>query len=163
PSCSSSYSLYNNNSSELIQPSESWPLQLLSLLSCLSWLQFTQWIILLVIPTDGPRGWTILLGRLAKHLTLVDDIPPEQHALVPSFMGGGGKRIHPLPFSDPGLPDMHRFGTDAPQITELSVLDHLLRLLRYLKITELSVVDHLLDNYSLVRRERGEASVVNHL
>lgn len=36
----------------------------------------------------------------------VDDIPPEQHALVPSFMGGGsggGKRIHPLPFSDPGL------------------------------------------------------------
>lgn len=35
---------------------------------------------------------------------MVDDIPPEQHALVPSFMGGGGKRIHPLPFSDPGLP-----------------------------------------------------------
>ncbi|KAG0467293.1 hypothetical protein HPP92_018873 [Vanilla planifolia] len=34
---------------------------------------------------------------------MVDDIPPEQHALVPSFMGGG-KRIHPLPFSDPGLP-----------------------------------------------------------
>ena len=34
----------------------------------------------------------------------VDDIPPEQHALVPSFMGGGGKRIHPLPFSDPNLP-----------------------------------------------------------
>lgn len=32
----------------------------------------------------------------------VDDIPPEQHALVPSYMGngGGGKRIHPLPFSD---------------------------------------------------------------
>ncbi|KAF6142645.1 hypothetical protein GIB67_015131 [Kingdonia uniflora] len=30
-----------------------------------------------------------------------DDIPPEHHALVPSFMGGGGgKRIHPLPFSD---------------------------------------------------------------
>ncbi|KAK1259592.1 putative cellulose synthase A catalytic subunit 5 [UDP-forming] [Acorus gramineus] len=35
---------------------------------------------------------------------MVDDIPPEQHALVPSFMGGGGKRIHPLPFADPGLP-----------------------------------------------------------
>jgi len=34
----------------------------------------------------------------------VEDIPPEQHALVPSFMGGGGKRIHPLPFSDPSLP-----------------------------------------------------------
>lgn len=39
----------------------------------------------------------------------VDDIPPEQHALVPSFMsngggGGGGKRIHPLPFSDPAFP-----------------------------------------------------------
>lgn len=34
----------------------------------------------------------------------VDDIPPEQHALVPSFMGGGGKKIHPLPFSDPNLP-----------------------------------------------------------
>ncbi|KAF6170829.1 hypothetical protein GIB67_015781 [Kingdonia uniflora] len=30
-----------------------------------------------------------------------DDIPPKHHALVPSFMvGGGGKRIHPLPFSD---------------------------------------------------------------
>ncbi|KAL5980187.1 putative cellulose synthase A catalytic subunit 5 [UDP-forming] [Asimina triloba] len=35
---------------------------------------------------------------------MVDDIPPEQHALVPSFMGGGGKRIHPLPFNDPNLP-----------------------------------------------------------
>lgn len=36
----------------------------------------------------------------------VDDIPPEQHALVPSFMGAnsGGKRIHPLPFSDPAFP-----------------------------------------------------------
>ncbi|OAY73865.1 putative cellulose synthase A catalytic subunit 3 (UDP-forming) [Ananas comosus] len=34
----------------------------------------------------------------------IDDIPPEQHALVPSFMGGGGKRIHPLPFADPNLP-----------------------------------------------------------
>ncbi|RZS17297.1 hypothetical protein BHM03_00049423, partial [Ensete ventricosum] len=37
-------------------------------------------------------------------IVLVDYIPPEQHALVPSFMGGGGKRIHPLPFSDPNLP-----------------------------------------------------------
>ncbi|KAJ8459103.1 hypothetical protein OPV22_032029 [Ensete ventricosum] len=35
---------------------------------------------------------------------MVDDIPPEQHALVPAFVGGGGKRIHPLPFSDPSLP-----------------------------------------------------------
>ncbi|KAG7971293.1 hypothetical protein I3843_07G127300 [Carya illinoinensis] len=37
---------------------------------------------------------------------MIDDIPPEQHALVPSFLGGagGGKRIHPLPFSDPALP-----------------------------------------------------------
>nr|DAD41919.1 TPA_asm: hypothetical protein HUJ06_016242 [Nelumbo nucifera] len=35
---------------------------------------------------------------------MVDDIPPEQHALVPSFMGGGGKRVHPLPFADPSLP-----------------------------------------------------------
>lgn len=35
---------------------------------------------------------------------MVDDIPPEQHALVPSFMGGGGKRIHPLPYSDPAIP-----------------------------------------------------------
>ncbi|KAK6939162.1 Cellulose synthase [Dillenia turbinata] len=36
---------------------------------------------------------------------MVDDIPPDQHALVPSFLGsGGGKRIHPLPFSDPTLP-----------------------------------------------------------
>ncbi|KAJ9704716.1 hypothetical protein PVL29_002987 [Vitis rotundifolia] len=35
---------------------------------------------------------------------MVDDIPPEHHALVPSFLGGGGKRIHPLPFSDPALP-----------------------------------------------------------
>ncbi|XP_077212392.1 putative cellulose synthase A catalytic subunit 5 [UDP-forming] [Tasmannia lanceolata] len=35
---------------------------------------------------------------------VVDDIPPEQHALVPAFMGGGGKRIHPLPFSDPSVP-----------------------------------------------------------
>ncbi|VAH97390.1 unnamed protein product [Triticum turgidum subsp. durum] len=31
---------------------------------------------------------------------MVDDIPPEQHALVPSFVGGGGKRIHPLPYAD---------------------------------------------------------------
>jgi len=37
----------------------------------------------------------------------VDDIPPEQHALVPSFMGGGGKRIHPLPYADPSLPGVY--------------------------------------------------------
>ena len=30
----------------------------------------------------------------------IDDIPPEQHALVPAFPGSGGKRIHPLPFTD---------------------------------------------------------------
>lgn len=41
---------------------------------------------------------------------MVDDIPPEHHALVPAYMGagggggGGGKRIHPLPFTDSGLP-----------------------------------------------------------
>nr|AFI71895.1 cellulose synthase 6 [Paeonia lactiflora] len=35
---------------------------------------------------------------------MVDDIPPEHHALVPSFSGGGGKRVHPLPFLDPSLP-----------------------------------------------------------
>ncbi|RRT70683.1 hypothetical protein GW17_00030624 [Ensete ventricosum] len=35
---------------------------------------------------------------------MVDDIPPDQHALVPSFIGGGGKRIHPLPFPDPNIP-----------------------------------------------------------
>jgi hypothetical protein len=54
-----------------------------------------------------------LLGSVAPpHSSLisasvqVDDIPPEQHALVPSFMGGGGggKRIHPLPYADPNLP-----------------------------------------------------------
>ena len=49
----------------------------------------------------------------------VDDIPPEQHALVPSFMGGGGKKIHPLPFSDPnlsGIPDSAHgsFHTNVP-------------------------------------------------
>ncbi|CAA7409860.1 unnamed protein product [Spirodela intermedia] len=31
---------------------------------------------------------------------IIDDIPPEQHALVPAFTGSGGKRIHPLPFTD---------------------------------------------------------------
>ncbi|KAK6939151.1 Cellulose synthase, RING-type zinc finger [Dillenia turbinata] len=36
---------------------------------------------------------------------MIDDIPPDQHALVPSFLGGGGgKRIHPLAFSDPTFP-----------------------------------------------------------
>lgn len=30
-------------------------------------------------------------------------IPPEHHALVPSFMGGG-KRIHPFPYADSNLP-----------------------------------------------------------
>ncbi|XP_020582259.1 probable cellulose synthase A catalytic subunit 5 [UDP-forming] [Phalaenopsis equestris] len=39
---------------------------------------------------------------------MVDDIPPEQHALVPSFMGGGGRRIHPLPYFDPSLPAQPR-------------------------------------------------------
>ncbi|KAH9694170.1 putative cellulose synthase A catalytic subunit 3 [Citrus sinensis] len=34
---------------------------------------------------------------------LVDDTPHEQRALVPSFMGGG-KRIHPFPYSDPVQP-----------------------------------------------------------
>ncbi|KAK2661024.1 hypothetical protein Ddye_007557 [Dipteronia dyeriana] len=35
---------------------------------------------------------------------IVDDIPPEQHALVPSFMAAGAKRIHPITFLDPPLP-----------------------------------------------------------
>ncbi|KAK4803551.1 hypothetical protein SAY86_003368 [Trapa natans] len=38
---------------------------------------------------------------------MVDDIPPDQHALVPSYMGAdgtGGKRIHPLHFTDPSHP-----------------------------------------------------------
>lgn len=35
---------------------------------------------------------------------MVDDIPPEQHALVPSYAGGGGRRIHPLPYTDPAAP-----------------------------------------------------------
>ncbi|KAL5999440.1 putative cellulose synthase A catalytic subunit 3 [UDP-forming] [Asimina triloba] len=47
---------------------------------------------------------TVPLVPLLTNGQMVDDIPPEQHALVPSFMGGGGKRIHPLPFADPSLP-----------------------------------------------------------
>ncbi|KAI5016233.1 hypothetical protein ZWY2020_006084 [Hordeum vulgare] len=35
---------------------------------------------------------------------MFDGIPPEQHALVPSFVGGGGNRIHPLPYADSNLP-----------------------------------------------------------
>lgn len=35
---------------------------------------------------------------------MVDDIPPQQHALVPSFIGGERNRLHSLPFSDPSLP-----------------------------------------------------------
>ncbi|KAI4390036.1 hypothetical protein MLD38_002191 [Melastoma candidum] len=38
---------------------------------------------------------------------MVDDIPPEHHALVPAYMAnghGGAKRIHPLPFPDSGFP-----------------------------------------------------------
>ncbi|KAE8802908.1 putative cellulose synthase catalytic subunit [Hordeum vulgare] len=35
---------------------------------------------------------------------MFDDIPPEQHALVPSFVGGGGNRIHLLPYADSNLP-----------------------------------------------------------
>ncbi|KAI4366235.1 hypothetical protein MLD38_022134 [Melastoma candidum] len=41
----------------------------------------------------------------------VDDIPPEQHALVPAYMAnghGGGKRIHPLPFPESGHPVQRR-------------------------------------------------------
>ena len=34
----------------------------------------------------------------------VDGIPPEQHALVPAYVGGGGNRIHPLPFVDHNMP-----------------------------------------------------------
>nr|DAD46409.1 TPA_asm: hypothetical protein HUJ06_016346 [Nelumbo nucifera] len=54
---------------------------------------------------DMPQvAHTIPQVPLLTNGEMVDDIPPEQHALVPSFMGGGGKRIHPLPFADPSLP-----------------------------------------------------------
>nr|DAD46411.1 TPA_asm: hypothetical protein HUJ06_016348 [Nelumbo nucifera] len=54
---------------------------------------------------DMPQvAHTIPQVPLLTNGQMVDDIPPEQHALVPSFMGGGGKRIHPLPFADPSLP-----------------------------------------------------------
>ncbi|KAI4970993.1 hypothetical protein ZWY2020_001907 [Hordeum vulgare] len=51
-----------------------------------------------VEPTVGPlcaKGWAPMM---------FDDIPLEQHALVPSFVGGGGKRFHPLPYVDSNLP-----------------------------------------------------------
>eukprot|EP00268_Persea_americana_P051649 TRINITY_DN571_c0_g1_i1.p1 TRINITY_DN571_c0_g1~~TRINITY_DN571_c0_g1_i1.p1 ORF type:complete len:1095 (+),score=217.69 TRINITY_DN571_c0_g1_i1:973-4257(+) len=56
--------------------------------------------------SDVPQVFhTIPQVPLLTNGQMVDDIPPEQHALVPSFMGGGGgKRIHPLPFADPSLP-----------------------------------------------------------
>lgn len=59
--------------------------------------------------TDGRMVQPSLLQpslylSLTSCMLQVNDIPPEQHALVPSFIGGGGKRIHPLPFSDPNLP-----------------------------------------------------------
>lgn len=44
--------------------------------------------------------WLACVGRIFTPL----QFPPEQHALVPSFMGGGGKRIHPLPYTDPNIP-----------------------------------------------------------
>lgn len=42
-----------------------------------------------------------------KIISQVDEIPPEQHALVPAYMvngHSGGKRIYPLPFPDSGIP-----------------------------------------------------------
>ncbi|OEL28933.1 hypothetical protein BAE44_0010049 [Dichanthelium oligosanthes] len=51
-----------------------------------------------------PRNAARRFCRSLVSAAHVDDIPPEQHALVPSFMGGGGKRIHPLPYADPNLP-----------------------------------------------------------
>ncbi|XP_078174315.1 putative cellulose synthase A catalytic subunit 5 [UDP-forming] isoform X2 [Carex rostrata] len=54
---------------------------------------------------DLPRSYHAIPNvPLLTNGQMVDDIPPEQHALVPSFMGGGGKRIHPLPFTDPNMP-----------------------------------------------------------
>ncbi|GJN41117.1 hypothetical protein PR202_gn00447 [Eleusine coracana subsp. coracana] len=53
--------------------------------------------------TDGQ----MVLANPYCNSSFVDDIPPEQHALVPSFMGGGGKRIHPLPYVDPNLPGVY--------------------------------------------------------
>ncbi|KAF6155701.1 hypothetical protein GIB67_007138, partial [Kingdonia uniflora] len=57
--------------------------------------------------TDKPQVLhTMPQLQLLTNGKMGDNILPEHHALVPSFMGGGrGKRIHPLPFSDftPGL------------------------------------------------------------
>jgi hypothetical protein len=53
---------------------------------------------------------------MTLHDLQVDDIPPEQHALVPSYMapiGGSGKRIHPLPFSDSAVPGNHFYIADC--------------------------------------------------
>jgi len=53
---------------------------------------------------------------MTLHDLQVDDIPPEQHALVPSYMapvGGDGKRIHPLPFSDSSLPGNYSYSANC--------------------------------------------------
>nr|QBC40964.1 cellulose synthase 3 [Cunninghamia lanceolata]QBC40965.1 cellulose synthase 3 [Cunninghamia lanceolata] len=50
-----------------------------------------------VVPTTFPQVPLLTNGHMDP------GIPPEHHALVPSFMGGS-KRIHPLPYADPNLP-----------------------------------------------------------
>ncbi|XP_020265449.1 probable cellulose synthase A catalytic subunit 5 [UDP-forming] isoform X3 [Asparagus officinalis] len=55
--------------------------------------------------TEMPHGVNSVSNvPLLTNGEMVDDIPSDQHALVPAYTGGGGKRIHPLPFLDPSIP-----------------------------------------------------------
>ncbi|KAI5073644.1 hypothetical protein GOP47_0012047 [Adiantum capillus-veneris] len=53
-------------------------------------------------PTMLPQVPLLTNGPMSEDQS---GIPPEHHALIiPSFMGSGSKRVHPLPFPEPQLP-----------------------------------------------------------
>ncbi|EMS47622.1 hypothetical protein TRIUR3_20801 [Triticum urartu] len=54
-----------------------------------------------------------VLASILSHCH-VEDIPTKQHMLVPSFVGGGRKRIHPLPYADSSLPWSFHVAEDGP-------------------------------------------------
>uniref|UniRef100_R7W4Z8 Uncharacterized protein n=1 Tax=Aegilops tauschii TaxID=37682 RepID=R7W4Z8_AEGTA len=91
-----------------------------------------------MFPSPPTARWSKTSRRQFLFLEIfskVEDVPTKQHMPVPSFIGGGRKRIHPLPYADLSLPyPVRKDGFQAEDAGVLATFDFRLECLNILTI-----------------------------